>query len=447
MVKNYSNSSTTIAFWIRRLSLSLLMIGALSSPTSATVKTVEIASSPAVKENQVTIRVKVADSEARPVMELAPENFKLSVDDTPFEFRNRDWKSPQAALPPPAWIVVLLDMSGSMRNDDQRGTRKLEGAVKAIREFRETLITRTTGVPAENIPQVAIVPFGQGSSTCKKDFPVTEEALNKFFPVNDFKLQNHLNFLETQLKDLCASTNLYEPLTRTIRFLGNPADQRFHPPENSGRPQPRLTIILLSDGYHSEPNEESDFKPLVELLKSSQIIVHTLGYGLTPEELGRAYNLNRPATRDDLVLCSVDSATSKVDRTKVQKGKVCSEEFVDQERLKKIADETNGIDAFSGNAQEIADRLQLFLNAILGEYEISYTQPEAERGSKHNVKVEVTAAGTTTASAPKFYTIQVFGRSLPAQTRLNIFLLTLTAMAVFGFGPFWLWASSLKKQT
>ncbi|MFN7657923.1 MAG: VWA domain-containing protein, partial [Dolichospermum sp.] len=151
------------------------------------------------------------------------------------------------------------------------------------------------------------------------------------------------------------------------------------------------------------PNEAADFAALTKLLKRHEnITVHTLGYGLTPEQLGVKYKLGRPATRADL-----------------NKGKVPEAEFVDQKRLGEIAKLTGGIAEFSGNAERIADNLQLFLNALLGEYEITFTQPEAERGSKHQVQVKVSSQkGKATESQIIEYIMPVFGRSLPLGVRL-----------------------------
>ena len=86
--------------------------------------------------------------------------------------------------------------------------------------------------------------------------------------------------------------------------------------------------------------------------------------------------------------------------------------------------------------------MKVFLNALLGEYEITYTQPNAERGSKHNVGVAVESV----PSESKSYTITVFGRSLPLQVRLLMLLIVLIAIGGGGVLPFWLWAKALKRE-
>jgi hypothetical protein len=78
----------------------------------------------------------------------------------------------------------------------------------------------------------------------------------------------------------------------------------------------------------------------------------------------------------------------------------------------------------------------------LGEYQISYNQPNAERGSKHDVQVVVQSV----KSAPASYTITVFGRPLPLKTRMTMLLAVLVVIAVGGVLPFWLWAKYLKRE-
>jgi hypothetical protein len=404
-------------------------------------------SNPVVEEADVLVRIKVKDPDDRPVMGLKPENFALFVDGQPLPFNDQDWKSPQEATPPPSYIIALIDMSGSMRNSDKRGDRKIEGAIKAMREFRETLTLQFRNVPTANIPQIALVPFGEGSEKCA-GFPVTLQTLDNFFPINDFKIENALNYLEDLSPDLCASTNLYEPLIRAVRFLGDTNSSKFYPDPDSGIAAPRLAIILLSDGFHNQASEAEDFAVLTEQLRlNPAVAVHTLGYGLTPEELGQAYQLGRPAQRGDLMGCTIDQATNQVDRSAaLDQSKVCEEEFVDGQRLAEIANLTSGIHAFSGNAQDIANRLQLFLNSLLGEYEIRYRQPGAERGSKHQVFVEVSDTNSADQTEVHGYTIQVFGRRVPGSLRLQIFSLTVTAMIILGGIPFSIWAGKIKTE-
>lgn len=400
------------------------MLGCLADPGLTQAKA-EIVGSPSVNEDQVTVRVKVTNADGRPIADRKDNDFGIKVNGEAVDIK--DWKSPEEAVAPPAWVIVLLDFSGSMQQKDSRGTTKFQGAINAIREFIESSAKQNGDI------QVAIVPFGEGDSKCNVD-RVDDEALDNFFPAGDFKLQNYLDYLEGQTP--CAATNLYEPLNRTVRFLANEEDPRFHISEDlqeeSPKPDPRLSIILLSDGYHNASNEEQDFASLKNLLQRHQdIIVHTLGYGRTPKELGEIYKLGRDATRKDLGK---------------GEGKVPPEEFVDQERLAEIAQLTGGIAEFSGDDLAIAQSLKLFLSALLGEYEIAYTEPNPERGSKHNVSVTVSVNGEEVESEPKPYTVTVFGRSLPFTVRLSMLAGIFLALGLGGVVPFKIWAQKLKYE-
>lgn len=433
---HFTDLFTTTDFWTRRLSCSALFLACLSSPSLAAITTTELTGNPAVNEDRVTIRIRVKDADEHPLVGLTNTDFKLQVDGKELPLKPKDWKSPQDAVPPPAWIIVLLDMSGSMKSADSRGTTKLAGALQAIKQFKATIAERAANAPRDRMPQIAIVPFGKPGSSCP-GFQVDQAELNKFFPANDFKLQNHLDFLGSQSP--CAATNLYEPLSKAIRFLDNPNESRFALPEDPQQVHPRLSIILLSDGFHTEAREAEEFEQLKQLLKrSSQITVHTLGYGSNLEELGNKYKLARPATRQDIWFGE--------NAQKVPKGKVWAEEFVDQERLKEIAQLTGGISEFSADAEAVSGKLQLFLNALLGEYEISYLQPNADRGSKHDVKAIVSSNGAIVETEAKPYTISAFGRSLPLPTRIGIFFGTVFVMGAGGIAPFWMWANTLKDE-
>lgn len=428
--------STTTASLIRKLSLSALFIACWSNPSIAAIKTAEIVGNPTVNEDRVTIRIRVKDTADRPIVGLTDNDFKLQVDGKDLSFNSKDWKSPQDAVPPPAWVIVLLDMSGSMSSADSRGTTKLAGALQAIKQFKTTIAERAANAPSDRMPRIAIVPFGKPGTNCP-GFPVEQAELDKFFPASDFKLQNHLGFLAGQAP--CAATNLYEPLNKAIRFFSNGNDPRFAAPEDPQKPQPRLSIILLSDGFHTEAREAEEFDQLKQLLKRNpQITVHTLGYGLNLEELGSKYKLGRSATRQDIWFGA--------DAKQTPKGKVWAEDFVDQERLREIAQLTGGISEFSADAQAVSSKLQLFLNALLGEYEISYLHPNADRGSKHDVKAIVSSDRAIAETEAEPYSISVFGRSLPLPVRLGIFLGTLLAMGAGGVAPFWIWANALKEE-
>jgi VWFA-related protein len=422
-MKNTSVLSIITASLIPKVSLSLLFLTTFIHPILAQEKNpkkVEIVRTPTVNDDEVKVRIKVTGEGDRPVMGLSHKDFKLQVEGEEIKVDRKNWKSPEESEPPPAWIIVLLDMSGSMLSPDSSGKTKLEGGIEAINKFIKILAERGGNT------QVAIVPFGEGNEKCQ-GYELNAQELDKFFSPNDVKLTNFLSYLASTKP--CASTNLYDPLLEAIKFLGNEKDPRFYLTEeqlNKGELEPRLSIILLSDGYHNRPNEAKDFAKLNEKLEDyNNIIVHTLGYGLNPQQLAQKYKLPKPATRQD-----------------VNKGKVPEAEFVDAQRLAEIAQKTGGIAEFSGDSQNIAENLQLFLNALLGEYEITYTDPDPERGATHTVISQVQKI----KSEPKSYTIPVFGRTLPLNIRLLIFGLTLLSLGLFGVLPFYLWGKMLKQK-
>jgi VWFA-related protein len=403
----------------QKLYLSLLILTALTTPSLA--QQVVITDAPLFEEEEATIRVRITDKNKRPIMNLQERNFQIFVDNEPVKLTN--WKSPELATPPPAYIIVLLDLSGSMGSLDSGGKTKLDGAISAIQE-----LTKITAKRGENT-QISIVPFGEGDEKCP-GYTVNNDSLNNFFTADSQELQIQLN--ELKKIPVCASTNLYDPLTKAIRFLGNKDDSRFYPPQNSFKKPPRLSIILLSDGYHNHPDEQEHFENLTVLLNTyDEVIVHTLGYGLTPQELAKKYQLSEPVTRND-----------------VNQKKIPQEEFIDQDRLEQIANLTGGIAEFSGNSEDIAANLGLFLNALLGEYEISYTEPNPERGAQHQVKVKVNILDDKFAitSEIKDYTVPVFGRSLPLQIRLIMISCIILILVLGGVLPFYFWGKYLKDK-
>jgi von Willebrand factor type A domain len=422
--KSFTGLSTTIDSWTRRLSLSVLVIITGASPCWAKLNSVEIVGNPSVSNDRVTLRVKAKQEDGRPVLDLKEGDFKVIVDEQPIKLKPKNWKSSKEAIPPPVWIVFLLDYSGSMKGLDTKGSTKLAGAIKAIEQFTQAALKRGGST------NVSIVPFGDGkAAACNK--AVTPTELNNFFPVGDAKIKNQLDNLLSGTP--CAATNIYDPVTATVNFFNNPQDIRFHPPEGTDV-QPRTTIVLLSDGYHNKQNEAVDFERLIGFLgKNDSVVIHTLGYGQTPDELGRKYGLNRSARRSDVGLRSAGK-------------KVPEEEFVDQEKLAKIASVTGGIAEFSPDAKTVSEKLDLFLNAILGEYEITYNEPNPERGSKHDVKVAISNNMTEAISLPKNYSVSVFGRPVSLQKRLVMILGLSIFLAIGGFIPFWLWGQELKKD-
>ncbi len=456
MVKNYSDLSTTIASWTRKLSLSLLIVSFYINPSFALVKTLEIIEAiPDRNEGKVTLRVKIYDQNNKPLRGVEKDDFNLTVCPPKADPQTREcqtlnladinWKIPQPEELPPAWVIILLDFSGSMKQLDSSGEKtKLEGAIAAIRKFNQDLAKK-----GENT-KISIVPFGKGGKNCPGN-QVTKKELDNFVLAGNKKVEKTLKKLESKLDNLCAATDIYEPLRQAVQFFGNPEDTRFNLPANSNLPQPRRSIILLSDGYHSiygerenEPElEAQDFEKLVFMLKSyPNITVHTLGYGLTPQQLQQKYNLKQPPTIRD-----ISQRGRKKSNDSERLSELAAEEFVDKKRLQQIAGVTRGIAEFSGNAENISSSLTEFLEALFDEYQINYIQPiNPDRGSLHNVQVSFNLPNNSIDSELEPYVFPWVSRSLPRMTRIIIFLFTLAALLGGGVIPFLFWAKSIKRE-
>ncbi|NJL99746.1 MAG: VWA domain-containing protein [Synechococcaceae cyanobacterium SM2_3_2] len=327
-------------------------------------------------------------------------------------------QSPQESVAPPAWIIVLLDMSGSMRAPDPRGGTRLEGAISSIRQFLEATSQRSGDT------QVSIVPFGEGSgSLAECAFTVDNNTINNFFFADDVKLENFLDTLGTTIP--CASTNIYDPLTRSVRFLSDIEDPRFAPqPIDSGLPDPRLSVILLSDGFDNAGNEEQRFNNLESFLSNNdRVIVHTIAYG-------ERYTLeDRPVTRAD-----------------VEAGAFDPELFLDEQRLQQIAFASGGLYAYTPDQFAIRDSLLLFLDSLLGEYEITYAQQLFDRGLRYTLTANVSPSdGEIVSSEPSFY--RMLGvRRLGLATRINLLIATFAVFLFAGLLPFLFWANYLRNQ-
>jgi hypothetical protein len=428
MKVNPTALSTTIASSIPKLSVAILLTLSCANPSLAKLESAEIVGNPTVNEDRVTVRIKVKENGGKPALNLTEGNFRLNVDGNPVNFNSGDWKSAKEATPPPVWIVFLLDYSGSMQQKDTQGKTKLKGAIDAIREFVK-LAAKRSGNPKVKI---SIVTFGErGDRPCNNHL-FDRNKIGNFLAADSQEISTELENLEAGKP--CATTNIYDPVTKTLDFFNNPNpnpnDNQF--PGKEGQDRLRTSIILLSDGYHNKPNEQATFDRLISTLKAqNSVIIHTLGYGITPEELGKKAGLNRPARRSDV-------GTGKP---------VKEDEFVDRDRLKAIADATGGVAEFSSDAVTVSKKLELFLDAILGEYEISYTEPNPVRGSSHNVAVRVSSGQENPIQSPsKPYRILVFGRSLPLQQRLLMLLGIGCIMLIGGGLPFWLWGKQLKRE-
>ena len=434
MKKNFIALSITTVSWIQTASLTLALFVSSLAPAWAKAEKIEITRKE-VSQDEVTLRLRVTDDNQRPAFDLTENNFSVLVDGqkiSPIQV-----KSPQRSEPTPARILFLIDFSGSMKRKDSSGKSKLEGAIEAIEEFIESAKKRGGDI------KIAILPFGEGGTNCPSYIADAQTIDNKGFKnADDVVLQQSVDFIKNlDVNTLCASTNLYEPLSNGIEYLADRNNTDFYPPLNPKlsefdprQPrQPRLSVILLSDGFHNKGNEKNEFENLEILLKDNpQIIVHTLGYGFTPEELGKRIGKSK-ATRADLYYGS----------GRPPRGKINAEDFVDRDRLQEIAKITDGIAEFTNNPKKVAAALIEFLDA-LGEYAINYTTPNAQEGKLYQVEVEVTDEGETAKTAPQNY--KVTWDSLSLSTRMSILGGSVFLLLILAVLPWWLWGERIKNQ-
>ncbi len=442
------NFSSRSAFHLSRFSV--ILLGILLTPHIAQAQKTDIEIlRHSEQQDKVTLRLKVTetgnDDQKRPLTTLKKEDFQLKINeiidntigklvapsnsDESYSDIDFHFKNPTEAEQPPAYILVLLDMSGSMKcstdltskticdNTVPKGERKLDAAISALETFIADASKRKGNT------NISIVPFGYGCAYKPID---KLEELDQFFNVNDAEVSSKLDQLKTYTP--CDATNIYHSLEKSVQFLSNSTDERFYPVYEEGHPQegeplepkPRLSVILLTDGfdtqYRSRNAQQQILKELTDTLKDNQqLTIHTLGYGLTRTQLRQKYG----------------------------RAAIPETEFLDVAGLEKISQVTtsNGLSEISGDANEIAEKLKIFLDAILGEYEISYIHPQPERGREY----QVIASTNNVDSNPKEYRVTVFGRVVDRSIYLGSLVL-LIVLAGAWLLSYYLWKKQLQRD-
>jgi hypothetical protein len=429
----------------------------------------EIVGQPSVVDGQVTLQLKAAQANGQAINNLDAEDFTIKVDGTTIQLPPKSFVRP-GEKPSSIRIVMLLDYSGSMNEVDGKGEKKFLGAVQGIEAFINGLESSPGDI------KISIVPFGvpSGPPLCN-DYKMVDrllrqetnrattnqEVLNQFYPVNSPELKIYLISLkEDPQSQPCpnTATNLYEALATTLEFLADRSNSELYP--SNGSDQPRLFVVLLSDGFNTIPfdpsyNNQEDVlqrcnKAHLEKLESeyltnpiySGISVYTLGYGKSQIELATDYKLlekkgKRRATCED-----VQSDNQEPSQTYP----VPAREFLDEDALQKIAKLMNGFFGFSQDTEKIVQSFENVKNSILGQYEISYHQPNDDKGSAHQVTVTAMLQGQTLSDTAQ-YSISTLGYAAPGlSTRLGI-LATFSFLFVgLGILPFSIWAKRLQEE-
>jgi hypothetical protein len=162
-----------------------------------------------------------------------------------------------------------------------------------------------------------------------------------------------------------------------------------------------------------------------------KITIHTLGYGLTLEELGEKWGLSRPATIED-VICPYGNESRAKD-------------FVDQKRLAEIAKLGRGISGFSANGAEIAQQLEESVRAILGEYELVFVQPDGEPGKLYNVKVRLNFKSDSVESSVYPIRLDPWDKPLPTYILIGGTVVAIVG-SIGGYKKYRDWSNKLKEE-
>ena len=388
--------------------------------------------------DSVRLRVKAIDESNVPIQGLKANEFQLKTTNArgeqitlkPSQIK---FLSSQQSQPDPAYIVMLVDMSGSMRQSDLAGKKKQEEAVNAIREV-------IRDIRAENMPvQISIVPFGEGGKNCEGFKVDTGVISGKLVKASDSQLDQQLDALAAV--NVCAYTKIYEPLGEAVRYLGSTNFDQSSNQLIGQQPPPRLAVILLSDGYDiSRSDETKRFKNLINVLQQyPQVTVHTMGYGETLRQL---------RDRSNCYLSDSQLTVNNVSGSCQLPGKDINEFIVDEKRLNEIAQATGGIYRLPGNAKEVVETLRTFLTT-LRQYEIIYRQPGSDRASLHQTTVGVMAPSRQLNLTTEAEPIRMSNFNycpLPLSNRLKILVVTLILLGLPGLLLFISWSKKLKSQ-
>lgn len=410
----------------------------------------------------VTLRVKVLSDRNIPILDLNQGDFQietrdgLGISQPPIQPEVTLPTSDQAEVTP-ADVVILLDMSGSMRHNDSSSTNpqiKLNGAINAIQAFLDT-------ANQENLPiNVSIAPLGYGCYKTESNFEVTPQSLKEnLLPVNSSNFKQQLEkYAKTEV---CASTNLYAPLETAVTFLREENPLANQETTNNDFDK-QLVVILLSDGFHNyqretEAEQFTKLKNVLEAQNQTPVTVHTLGYGESLLNLYKNSNCDKlklteeQLTNDETIktkklMEQVANKCTRKDNVKtkeINESDINIQEFiVDQPRLKEIAILTEGVHQFPDNADAVAKSLIEFL-ASLRQYELKYIQPGAERANRYFTKVRIVPKDLASNEIP----IRICNIGCPPlklEQRFAFFLGTLIIFGLAGVLPFVQWSKKLK---
>ncbi|NJO64591.1 MAG: VWA domain-containing protein [Richelia sp. RM2_1_2] len=344
-----------------------------------------------------------------------------------------DFKVPDAQKLDTTYIVILLDMSGSMsKNSKGDNTQKLAGATAAIEKFLDSAKQQNLDI------KISLVPFGYaGNIPCNHLYEVNQDNIATDYPfveLNNSELNTKLS--EYKSVNVCAATDIHQPLIAASQHLR--AKFKEHTQQKPQEIPPRLVTILLSDGFDTKSNQETEQMKEV-LLQSPKINVHTLGYGESLKELKNRAICNRNIPDAKLTPQNV------IANCRLSKGNI-NEFAIDEPKLKDIAQSTGGTYQISSNADIVAQNLIKVLKT-LREYQITYQQPGATAAGTYQTTVEVSNSSLEDdiSTTEAIYLNYLVYDPLPLTERLIILFLILL-LGSSGIISWRMWSQKLKSQ-
>lgn len=421
-----------------RKTIPLLSLVTSLLPLPAIANSVEIYNHVSDRD-RVTLKVKVNDKNNFPIEGLQKDNFTIKTKDrqgNSVTLKSEDFidfQVPDAQKPDTTYMVILLDMSGSMKQKDSRnGTQKLAGATTAIKKFIDT-------AKQENLDiKIALVPFGYaGGMPCNHLYEVNQNNIAKDYPfleLNNEELNNKLS--KYQNVNVCAATDIHQPLLAASQHLRTQFQK--HLQEKPRSTSPRLVTILLSDGFDNKSDQETEALKKV-LLQSPKINVHTLGYGESLKNLRDRAICNKNIPDAELTPQNV------IANCRLGQGDI-REFAIDEPKLEYIAQNTGGTYQISRDADAVAQNLIKLLKT-LREYQITYQQPGATQAGTYKTTVEVsnTSSVDNISTTKEIFLSNWVYNPLSLNERLIILGLTIL-LGACGIISWMNWSQKLKAQ-
>lgn len=150
----------------------------------------------------------------------------------------------------PTDVVMAIDLSGSMNNDQAEPPEPITSVVEAAEAFASRLKERD---------QASVVTFA------------TEAVINTTLTNNISSVANTISSLSIDPEEETGSTNTGDAFVRALEELESPRHN----------PDARKVMVILTDGLATAPDEEPEeyAKEMAQALKDSGVEVYAIGLG------------------------------------------------------------------------------------------------------------------------------------------------------------------------